>query len=50
VQGGIEQVLSSIHGEFACTITQLYPDGSYNYYVFRDPIGVRPLFVGKLED
>ncbi len=50
VQRGIEHVLANIHGEFACTITQLYPDGSYNYYVFRDPIGVRPLFVGKLED
>jgi asparagine synthase (glutamine-hydrolysing) len=50
VQGGIEHVLASLHGEFACTITQVFADGSYKYYVFRDPIGVRPLFVGVLED
>lgn len=50
IQGWIEHVLSTIHGEFACTITQVFEDGSYNYYVFRDPIGVRPLFVGRLTD
>lgn len=50
IQGGIEHVLSTIHGEFACTITQIFEDGSYNYYVFRDPIGVRPLFVGILNN
>jgi asparagine synthase (glutamine-hydrolysing) len=38
LKNGIDLVLSSIHGEFACTITQIYSDGSYKYYVFRDPI------------
>jgi asparagine synthase (glutamine-hydrolysing) len=50
VQGGIKHVLDHIHGEFACTITQIFDDGSYRYYVCRDPIGVRPLFVGILQD
>jgi asparagine synthase (glutamine-hydrolysing) len=47
---GFDAMVQELHGEFAIALLEINHDASTKIYLARDPLGIRPIFIGQDEN